>query len=133
MATTKFSKKERLKSQKKIHHLFESGNQFNHFPFRIIWQFEEQYNPLLCAQIGISVSKRKIKEAVQRNHIKRKIKEIYRKNKNLICNPLNDFKQSIYFMVIYNSTDDLNYTEMKNELLKAFSKMIKQLKSRANE
>jgi len=129
MTTEKFSKKERLKSQKKIQQLFEEGNQFNQFPFRIIWQFEEHFNPEFCAQIAISVSKRKIKKAVERNRIKRKIKEIYRKNKDLIYNPLNEFKQSIYFMVIYNSTNDLNYTEMEKELLKALHKMVKQLRS----
>ncbi len=133
MTTPKFSKKERLKSQNKIQQLFEKGNQFNHFPFRIIWQFEKQFNPELCAQIGISVSKRKIKKAVERNRIKRKIKEIYRKNKVLIYNSLNEFKQSIYFMVIYNSTEDLNYAEMEKELLKALHKMVKQLRSSANE
>jgi ribonuclease P protein component len=127
MITQKFSKKERLKSQKKIRHLFEKGNQLYQFPFLITWQFEKQFNPEVCAQIGISVSKRKIKKAVERNRIKRKIKEIYRKNKWLIYNPLNEFKQSIYFMVIYKSTEDLNYTEMERELLKALHKMVKQI------
>jgi ribonuclease P protein component len=129
MTTQKFSKEERLKSQKKIQQLFEKGYQINHFPFRIIWQQEELFNPELYAQIGISVSKRKIKKAVERNRIKRKIKEIYRKNKILLYNPLKEFKQSIYFMVIYNSAEDLNYKDMEKELLKALHKMIKQLKS----
>ncbi|MDY6800436.1 MAG: ribonuclease P protein component [Bacteroidota bacterium] len=128
MTTQKFSKKERLKSQKKIQQLFEKGYQINHFPFRIIWQQEEQFNPVLCAQIGISVSKRKINKAVERNRIKRKIKEIYRKNKDILYNPLKEFKQSIYFMVIYNSINDLDYSEMERELFKALQKMIKQLK-----
>ncbi|MGC9375358.1 MAG: ribonuclease P protein component [Bacteroidales bacterium] len=129
MTTQKFSKKERLKSHKKIQHLFEKGNQFYQFPFLITWHLEKQFNPEVCAQIGISVSKRKIKKAVERNRIKRKIKEIYRKNKVLIYNPLKEFKQSIYFMVIYNSAEDLNYTEMEKELLKALHKMVKQLRS----
>ncbi|MFP4024798.1 MAG: ribonuclease P protein component [Thiohalospira sp.] len=130
MGNQKFSKYEKLKSRKKIKQLFDGGNQVNHFPFLINWKFENEYNDDFPAQVAISVSKRKIKKAVQRNRIKRKIREVYRKNKFLIYNLLNDIKQSICFMVIYNSTDELNYSEMEKELLKGLKKMIEAIKTK---
>jgi len=127
MISQKFSKKERLKSRKKIHHLFEYGKQFKHYPFRIIWQVEEQYNPSVLARIAISVSKRNIKKAKDRNYIKRKIREAYRKNKYLLYNDLQERKQSISFMVIFSSSDDLSQMCVENELVKALRKFIKAL------
>ncbi len=130
MTNQNFSKYEKLKSRKIIQQLFDDGNHANHFPFLIIWKFDHEYNADYPAQIAISVSKRKVKKAVARNRIKRKIREVYRKNKYLVYNLLNDIKQSICFMVIYKSTDELNYMEMEKELLNAINKMGKQIKSK---
>ena len=127
MISHKFSQKERLKSRKKIHQLFEYGRQFKHYPFRIIWQVEEQYNPSILARIAISVSKRNIKKAKDRNYIKRKIREAYRKNKYLLYNDLQERKQSISFMVIFSTSDDLNHISLEDELVRAIQKIKKEM------
>ena len=67
-------KKERLKSQKLIGRLFEEGISIKIFPFRLIYIVTEK--PLL--QSSFSVPKRNFKKAVDRNRIKRLIKEAYR-------------------------------------------------------
>ncbi|MFO7844496.1 MAG: ribonuclease P protein component [Bacteroidales bacterium] len=127
MISQKFSKKERLKSRKKIQRLFEYGKPFKHYPFRIIWQVEEQYNPSNLARIAISVSKRNIKKAKDRNYIKRKIREAYRKNKYLLYNDLQERKQSICFMVIFSTSDDLSHISVEDELVKAIQKIKKEM------
>ena len=69
-------KSERLKSRKQIEELFLSGNNFSQFPIRVSYQFEASEKPTF--QIGVSASKKYFKKAVDRNRIKRLLRETYR-------------------------------------------------------
>ena len=75
-----FPKSERLKSRKQIDVLFEQGKSFAVFPVRATYQFDlnEEKAGL---QAGVSVSKRFFKKAVDRNRIKRLLREAYRLQK----------------------------------------------------
>ncbi len=78
-----FNKSERLCSTKMISGLFEDGHTFHNQLFKVVWI----KSPVLIpypAQIVISVSKRSFRLAVTRNLIKRRVREAYRKNKNLL-------------------------------------------------
>ena len=78
-----FTKEERLRSKILIKKLFDEGEKWNYFPFRII--------VLKCpapskypVQLLISVPRSLYKKAVDRNRIKRLIREAYRKSKYLL-------------------------------------------------
>lgn len=73
-----FSKDERLCSRKAIDRLFAEGKGFTIFPLRIL------HLPQETNQILVSVSKRHFKRAIDRNTIKRRIREGYRLNKHLL-------------------------------------------------
>ena len=73
-----FSKAERLCSRKAIDKLFAEGKSFTLFPLRIL------HLPQETNQVLISVSKRRFKRAVDRNAIKRRIREGYRLNKHIL-------------------------------------------------
>lgn len=73
-----FSKDERLCSRKTIDKLFAEGKGFTIFPLRIL------HLPQEANQILVSVSKRHFKRAIDRNTIKRRIREGYRLNKHLL-------------------------------------------------
>ena len=90
-----FSKKESMTEKKLIEKLFSEGRSINNFPISIKYLYFRDPN-FLRNRIIISVSKNKIKSAVKRNLIKRRIRESYRINKNIIKN----FKLLIAF--IYN-------------------------------
>lgn len=80
----KLGKQARLKSRKAIDQLFKDGKSFTVFPFRVIYQFTKlPVSPdAFQLQAGFSVSKRHFKKAVDRNRIKRLMREAYRLQKN---------------------------------------------------
>src|SRR5687767_2812315 len=95
-----FRKQERLSGKKKIEELMEKGNSFSKFPFRVVWK-EADNGVSPRAQIAISVSKRNFKKAVDRNRIKRQIREAYRTGKQPLYEHLEAKNKKIIFMVIY--------------------------------
>jgi ribonuclease P protein component len=80
MSASKFHRELRLKSRKQISGLFESGKTFNAFPVKGIWLTlkKEETLPL---QVAFTVPKRNFKRAVDRNLLKRRMREAFRLNK----------------------------------------------------
>lgn len=77
-----FKKKERLKSKKLIKELFSKGSSFFLYPFKILYL--PGSNGSVTNQAIIAVSSRSFKKAVDRNKIRRRIREAYRLNKSIL-------------------------------------------------
>jgi ribonuclease P protein component len=75
-----FKKEERLCNKKLIDELFHNGSSFLCYPFKASWMpvNDAQQFPV---QIVIAVSKKRFKRAVDRNLIKRRMREAYRLHK----------------------------------------------------
>jgi ribonuclease P protein component len=81
MATFSFSKAERLSSKKSIQELFDKGSSFYLHPFKVYFLKSERSE---LNQLLISVPKTNFKRAVDRNALKRRIREGYRLNKSFL-------------------------------------------------
>ncbi len=79
-----FKKEERLHEKKLIGKLFKEGKSFFKFPFKVFY-FKLEDAEEYPAKVLISVSKRNFKRAIDRNRIKRLVREAYRKNKGILC------------------------------------------------
>jgi ribonuclease P protein component len=78
-----FRKEERLSKEKQIQELFDKGSSFYLFPFKVFFLPQpDQGYPF--HQILISVSKRNFKRAADRNTLKRRIRESYRLQKEML-------------------------------------------------
>jgi len=76
-----FKKEERLCNKRLIDELFHNGSSFLCYPFKASWLLVDDEAQTVSAQILISVSKRRYKRAVDRNLIKRRLREAYRLQK----------------------------------------------------
>ncbi|MFA6923202.1 MAG: ribonuclease P protein component [Bacteroidales bacterium] len=118
-----FKKDERLCSRKVISELFEKGNSFNVFPIKTIWlktSFESPYP----AKILIVVPKKNIKKAVDRNKIKRRIREIYRKNKESLYEYLKRTEKQYVFALIYLDKNIISFKELEEKIILTLQRLI---------
>ncbi len=119
-----FRKNERLYHKKSIDELFSIGQSFYVYPFKIIWvkSKEKSDRP---ARILISVPKRNFKKAVDRNRLKRLIKEAYRKRKTDLYQYLLNNKSELNFSIIYTASKKLTYNELEEKISLALNRLIK--------
>ena len=78
------SKNERLKSLKRIKYLFEQGEKFKVSPLVVYYQLHKAQGGLedkFPLKMGVSVGSKYFKKAVDRNLMKRRIREAFRKQK----------------------------------------------------
>jgi ribonuclease P protein component len=103
----KLPKRERLHGRSDIEKLFASGKHFKIHPFKVVWLNQKQTGyPAL--RMGVSVSKRISKNAVDRNRIKRLIREAYRTTKAPFLKKLeSQLKQIDFFLVYTGQTNPL--------------------------
>lgn len=102
-----FKKSERLCKRTDIDFLLQKGQSFNRFPLRVTYVKQTVTAPI-ALRIAISVPKRRIRKAVDRNRIKRLIREAFRLQKKELTLFLKENKQSIDVLLVY--TGDLNIT-----------------------
>ena len=113
-------KEEKLKGRKLIEQLFAEGKRVKSFPIQLIY-FKNLEETGATLKVGFSVPKRNIKLAVNRNRIKRVLREVYRKNKHIFSSQL---KESYVFMFIYMAKEEINYAELELTITKLCDKFL---------
>lgn len=107
-----FKKKEKLKSQKLIEKLFDEGKSVTVFPLRMLYLKTAQDDGSTI-KTGVSVSKRNFKKAVQRNRIKRLLREAYRLNKPEY---FNNITTSYALMILYIGKEATDFDSINANL-----------------
>ena len=121
-----FKKEERLCSQKLIEQLFHKGSSFFSHPFKIIW-LPAKLQSTLPVQVCISVPKRKFKKAVDRNRVKRLIREAYRKNKDeILYSFMKDKGYSCALMLVYSGNSIFTASEIESKLIISLIRLTKE-------
>ncbi len=121
-----FPKKQKLCGEKVIERLFANGKSISEKPFRAIWNFEKN-NDQVCVKSLIVVSKKRLKLAVERNVVKRRIKEAYRLQKKQLEYFLESTNQQLNLAIIYQEEEILDYKTLEEKINLLLSRLIKEL------
>jgi len=122
-----FPKSERIVSQKLIDELFTSGQSHSlaAFPLRAVYLLREEPCPSV-AQVLLSVPKRHFKHAVDRNRVKRQLREAWRKNKQELTDHLPENK-GVALAFIWLSDQHLPTIEVEQRVVNLLRRMAEKL------
>lgn len=93
------TKRERMVSRKLIETLFGGSRSLTAFPIRVVYMKRERTRYDAPAQVLISVSKRRFKHAVDRNRVKRQLREAFRQNKQMLYDVLAEDEQLLMAVI----------------------------------
>jgi ribonuclease P protein component len=111
-----YHKTEKLKSRKTLNVLFTKGKSFAVFPVKVFYVVGAvNENPV---KAGVGVSTRNFKKAVDRNRIKRLLRECYRLNKKSLHGKVSRQQKSVSVFFLYVGKELPAY-EMLSEKMKA--------------
>jgi ribonuclease P protein component len=107
-----FTKEERLSGEKNIQELFEKGSSFYVYPFKVIY-LKKDDPTIRTHRVLISVSNKLYPLAVDRNRVKRMIREAYRLQKS----------EKLAFALIYTAKTVVPFAVLKDKLFLVLEKI----------
>jgi len=110
---------EKIKLKREIDKIFSSKIFVYHFPIKLIIADSDNQSQQVNYKVIFIVPKRKIKKAVKRNLIRRRMKEAYRLNKSLLPNTNN--KMLLAF--VYIGTNASAYSEIEQKIILTLQKL----------
>ena len=128
-----YQKTDKLKSRKQTQHLFSTGQAINVFPIRLIYTIEPiestaaNLSLTSILQAGVGAPSRTFRKAVQRNRVKRLLREAYRLEKpNFISQAALDNKRVNLFL-LYTDALVLTQVDIQGKLKEALSILVTKL------
>ena len=118
-----FPKQEKLKSKKLIEKLFAKGNSVSNFPIKLVY-LKTSLPEEVKAQATVAVPKKKFKNAVDRNRVKRLLRESYRLNKSIIFNNIED---NYAFVFLYLDRDFPQFQPLEKSMEVLLQKFVKKI------
>jgi ribonuclease P protein component len=130
-----FGKYERLKSRKLIKQLFSDGKSFSVYPFKINYLIDENiFDSLkkyssekkkIILQCGVGVSSKNFKKAVDRNRIKRLMRESYRLQKIFLQDALKEKDLQLALFLIYTGKELPEYKMISDKIELILHRLVK--------
>ena len=126
-----YPKKQKLKSKTSIDHLFSKGKSVSKYPLRLVYaEADEALMDGEKLKIGVSVSKKYFKRAVDRNYYKRVLRETYRLNQHLLTENL---EKPYVVMFFYQTKDRLTYAEIEQKTVQLFQKWVLEIQNKETD
>jgi len=124
--TFSYNKFEKLKSRKQIELLFAQGKSISSFPVKVFY-LPVEHTPEHPVQVGVGVSARNFKKAVDRNTIKRRMREAYRLHKLPLHDHLITNQKSVAVFILWIDKQLPTAAALQDLMPGVLEKLIKQL------
>ena len=122
-----FKKEERLCNKRLIDGLFHNGSSFLCYPYKVSWLLNNEPQPF-PVQVLFSVSKKRFKHAVDRNLIKRHMRESYRLHKQqYLYDMLQSTDKKIVLSLGYIGKEIASHQLIEKKLLKLLLQLCEQV------
>lgn len=122
----KFPKSQKLKSRKEIAAIFEEGKFVKAYPLKAFYRLNSLVKDGLDAEplrMSVTASKRSFKSAVDRNRVKRVIREAFRLQKDALHQYLIENKLSLNVMFLYQGRELPDHIKISKAMKKVISKL----------
>jgi ribonuclease P protein component len=119
-STYSYNKTEKLKSRKTLNELFTKGKSFSVFPVKLFYTIAEDDQTI---KAGVGVSARNFKKAVDRNRIKRLLRECYRLNKLSLHTAVAVKQKGVSVFFLYVGKELPDYAMLNEKIQTALTKL----------
>ena len=118
------SKEERICSKKLINELFTgNGRSMTAFPLRVVFMKRTIVDDQPRAAMLVSVPKRYFKHAVDRNRVKRQVREAFRRNKSIITQNLTDDHEAVAMAFVWLTNEKVPSSEVENRMVRLLTRI----------
>lgn len=118
------SKEERICSKKLINELFTgNGRSMTAFPLRVVFMKRTIGDDQPRAAMLVSVPKRYFKHAVDRNRVKRQVREAFRRNKSIITQNLTDDHEAVAMAFVWLTDEKFPSSEVENRMVRLLTRI----------
>lgn len=118
------SKEERICSKKLINELFTgNGRSMTTFPLRVVFMKRTIVDDEPRAAMLVSVPKRYFKHAVDRNRVKRQVREAFRRNKSIITQNLTDDHDAVAMAFVWLTDEKFPSSEVENRMVRLLTRI----------
>ena len=118
------SKEERIYSKKLINELFTgNGRSMTAFPLRVVFMKRTIVDDQPRAVMLVSVPKRYFKHAVDRNRVKRQVREAFRRNKSIITQNLTDDHDAVAMAFVWLTDKKFPSSEVENRMVRLLTRI----------
>ena len=118
------SKEERICSKKLINELFTgNGRSMTAFPLRVVFMKRTIVDDQPRAAMLVSVPKRYFEHAVDRNRVKRQVREAFRRNKSIITQNLTDDHDAVAMAFVWLTNEKYPSSEVENRMVRLLTRI----------
>ena len=118
------SKEDRICSKKLINELFTgNGRSMTAFPLRVVFMKRTIIDDQPRAAMLVSVPKRYFKHAVDRNRVKRQVREAFQRNKSIITQNLTDDHEAVAMAFVWLTNEKFPSSEVENRMVRLLTRI----------